>query len=78
MATCRVAGKLDKVTHVLEHLLNSDTASGTTVTYTTMMTACMKADKWEEALTVYKKMRAAGVPPNLHTYNVLIAAYQVK
>ena len=72
-----VTGQLDKATHVLDHLLKSDTKSGTTVSYTSLMTAWVKADKWEDALDVYEKMRAAAVQPNIYTYNVLIAAHQV-
>ena len=30
-----------------------------------------------QALRVYAAMRAAGMAPNLHTFNVLLAAHQV-
>eukprot|EP00959_Pyramimonas_sp_CCMP1952_P152820 3197276-Pyramimonas_sp.AAC.1 len=57
-------------------MLQAETRAGTTVAYTTLMTAFLKAGRCEAAVQVYAKMRAAGVEPNLYTYNVLIAAYQ--
>eukprot|EP00959_Pyramimonas_sp_CCMP1952_P129153 2700787-Pyramimonas_sp.AAC.1 len=49
---------------------------GDTVSYTALMTTCLRAGRHKQALRVYDKMRAAGVPASAHTYNVLIAAYQ--
>jgi pentatricopeptide repeat protein len=46
------------------------------VAYTTLMTACLQLQRWEDAECVYHKMRAGGVEPNRYTHKVLLAAYR--
>jgi pentatricopeptide repeat protein len=45
-----------------------------TITYNTLITACAIGGQWEEAVRVFKEMRAAGVPADTITYSTLIEA----
>jgi pentatricopeptide repeat domain-containing protein 1 len=39
------------------------------------MIACNSANHWQEALQVYRQLRAAGLWPNTTTYNALVSAH---
>jgi pentatricopeptide repeat domain-containing protein 1 len=83
---CRKAGRLQEAAPALEDMVaagvgmgrskRSGAVYGRTVAYTMLMTVRLRDGDWEAAVAAFDAMRAADVPPNLYTYNVLIAAYQ--
>ena len=44
------------------------------ITYSSLISACEKAGRWELALQLFREMHAEGCRPNVVTYNSLIAA----
>lgn len=44
------------------------------ITYSSLISACEKAGKWELALELFNEMHREGCKPNVVTYNSLIAA----
>lgn len=44
------------------------------ITYSSLISACEKAGRWELALELFQEMHTEGCRPNVVTYNSLIAA----
>ena len=44
------------------------------ITYSSLISACEKAGRWELALDLFSEMHREGCKPNVVTYNSLIAA----
>ena len=44
------------------------------ITYSSLISACEKAGRWELALELFREMHTEGCRPNVVTYNSLIAA----
>ena len=44
------------------------------ITYSSLISACEKAGRWELALELFREMHNEGCRPNVVTYNSLIAA----
>lgn len=44
------------------------------ITYSSLISACEKAGRWELALDLFGEMHREGCKPNVVTYNSLIAA----
>ena len=44
------------------------------ITYSSLISACEKAGRWELALDLFNEMHREGCKPNVVTYNSLIAA----
>ncbi len=44
------------------------------ITYSSLISACEKAGRWELALELFNEMHREGCKPNVVTYNSLIAA----
>ena len=44
------------------------------ISYSTVISTCNKARRWELVHAVYEKMKAAGISGNIITYNALISA----
>lgn len=76
MSACDKGKEWEWAQEVFESMV-ADGIPGNTVTYTILMTACLRAGNCAQALCTYDQMRAAHVQPNLHTYNVLISVHQV-
>ena len=44
------------------------------ITYSSLISACEKAGRWEDALRLFDEMQRDGCTPNTVTYNSLITA----
>jgi pentatricopeptide repeat domain-containing protein 1 len=44
------------------------------ITYSSLISACEKAGRWELALDLFREMHTEGCRPNVVTFNSLIAA----
>jgi pentatricopeptide repeat domain-containing protein 1 len=59
---------------LLRHMLEAPGVAPDTITFSTLIAACVKSAQWADALSALEQMRALGVPPNAVTYNALLAA----
>ena len=71
--TCRCTEQVEEAIQIFQDMVARN-CERNVITYSSLISACEKAGRWQLALDLFHEMHRDSCKPNVVTYNALIAA----